>query len=585
MSLTISLLGRPHLTRSDGDAYQFRSRKSWALLAYLLLSRRPAPRAQLAELLFAEADDPARALRWNLSELRRGLGEAATLEGDPLVLRLPVGTEVDVDVLARGSWVQAVALDGLGEDLLAGMSLRGAAGFETWLLAQQRHVAGASVAILHEAALGSMSRGAPEAALGYAVRAVAADPLDEDNQALLIRLYRLVGDDEAAARQLERCTALLERELGTSPGPAILAAARERRAETVESADETTIAAFVEAGSAAVAVGAVEAGVQSLRTAIRLADGAGTDALRTSARLTLGETLIHALRGLDEEGLAALYEADEIAGGCGDRGVMARARAELGYVDYLRAHYDRAERWLTEAIELSEPSSSTRAAATTYLGLVATDRSDDTRAAALLGEAITLSRAAGDRRREAYGLAMLGRVALLRGDVRLAAEQLDASIALAESEHWLAFLPCPQALRGEVLLIEGDVDGADTVLQQAFARSCQLADPCWEGLSARALALVADARGNARGAFSLLADARVRADRLPDRYTWLDGYILDAQCTLGLRHGHPQTQEWVDALRDLSSRTGMRGLVLRSLEHGAALGHADDAAARALLGD
>jgi hypothetical protein len=64
---------------------------------------------------------------------------------------------------------------------------------------------------------------------------------------------------------------------------------------------------------------------------------------------------------------------------------------------------------------------------------------------------------------------------------------------------------------------------------------------------------------------------------------WLDGYILDAQCELGRRHGHADTAEWVQALRDLASRTGMRELALRSLLHGAALGRPGDAEAAALL--
>jgi hypothetical protein len=54
-----------------------------------------------------------------------------------------------------------------------------AAAFETWLLAQQRHAAAASEAVLHEAALGSMARGALEAAIDYAARAAAAVLADE----------------------------------------------------------------------------------------------------------------------------------------------------------------------------------------------------------------------------------------------------------------------------------------------------------------------------------------------------------------------------------------------------------------------
>ena len=90
---------------------------------------------------------------------------------------------------------------------------------------------------------------------------------------------------------------------------------------------------------------------------------------------------------------------------------------------------------------------------------------------------------------------MLGRVHLFRDELGLAADRLDESIALAEADHWLAFLPWPQAIRGEVLLLQGETFKAGELLEQAFARACQIGDPCWEGLSARGLALVAGAAG------------------------------------------------------------------------------------------
>jgi DNA-binding SARP family transcriptional activator len=70
MSTTIQLLGRPRITRGPTGVYRFRSRKSWALLAYLILGERPPARSQLASLLFGGADDPVRALRWSLAEIR-----------------------------------------------------------------------------------------------------------------------------------------------------------------------------------------------------------------------------------------------------------------------------------------------------------------------------------------------------------------------------------------------------------------------------------------------------------------------------------------------------------------------------------
>jgi DNA-binding SARP family transcriptional activator len=585
MRLAIQLLGRPRLVRGSREAYQLRSRKSWALLGYLILSERAPTRRQLASLLFSEADDPIRALRWSLSELRQGLGPDGSIDGDPVVIRLPAETIVDVEVVRKGTWREAVDLPGLGSDLLEGMALRGAAAFQTWLLSEQRQVAAASEAILHEAALGSMSRGALDSALEYAVRAAAMSPLDENHQALLIRLYRLRGDHDSAARQLADFTLTLDRELGVAPGPAVLAAMHQNLLPRDEVADDTTIEAIVEAGSAAVSAGALEAGIDSLRAAVRLADGARSTQLRISSRLVLAEALIHSLGGLDEDGLAALHEADEIAGAHDLTDAVAQARSELGYVDFLRARYDRAEFWLNDALAHANGSPSIRAKATTYLGSVESDRSNYRRASALLRESITSSQAAGDLRREAFSLSMLGRISLLCGDLDLAAEQLDASIDLATRDRWLAFLPWPQALRGEVQLARADPGGASDLLEQAFARACQLGDPCWEGISARGLALVAEANGDAVRAFEILSDARARNNRLADPYVWLDGYILDAQCDLGRRHGHMNTELWVEALKELAARTGMRELLLRAMLHGAGVGNDGDAIAAHLLAE
>ena len=72
------------------------------------------------------------------------------------------------------------------------------------------------------------------------------------------------------------------------------------------------------------------------------------------SREVLAEALIHSLRGLDEEGLAHLHEADRLALEDDDPISSAQARAELGYVDFLRARYDRAELWLTESLALAD---------------------------------------------------------------------------------------------------------------------------------------------------------------------------------------------------------------------------------------
>ena len=315
MSLTLHLLGRPRIRSGSDSDHTVRSRKSWAVLAFLLLGDRAPTRAELAALLFDEADDPLRALRWSLSELRRALAGHAVLEGDPVVLELAGDVVVDVAVVSRGSWADAMELPDVGAELLAGVEVAGAAGFESWLLAERRRVAAASEAILHEAALGAMSQGNLDRALGYATRVAAMSPLDENHHALLIRLYRMTGEEAAAQRQLAICTELLEREFGTTPGPAVAAALRERRVDHGETTTRTSIEALAEAGAAAVAAGATETGADSLRAAVRMSDRGDHTRLRVSTRLALADTLVHSLRGLDEEGMATLLAADDIASG------------------------------------------------------------------------------------------------------------------------------------------------------------------------------------------------------------------------------------------------------------------------------
>lgn len=582
MAPVVQLLGRPAIHGITGG-YQMRSRKSWALLTYLLLSERPPTRTLLAALLFEQADDPLGALRWSLAEIRRALAGSVRVEGDPVVLRLAPGTVVDVEVVARHPWVEATTIPTLGAELLEGFTVRGAAAFESWLLSEQHRVRAATEGILHEAALGSLSRGALDEAIGYAVRLLALTPLDDNHHALLIRLYRMVGDDAAAERQLATCTELLHRELGVAPSAVVRAALREVRVEPAGPVDLPAVRAALELGRAAVAAGAIETGADSLRTAVRLADHAGDPGLRATSRLELAEALIHSLRGFDEEGVAAAQAADDIALGRHDRTTVAEARAELGYVDFLRGRYDRARIWLSQAVQFADGAPLVEAKAVTYLGSVASDQGRFVEALDRLREGIALSRAADDGRRAAYGLAMLGRVHLLRGELDAAAGQLDAALTQAADEHWLSFVPWPQAMRGEVELARGDVGGAADLLGQAFARACRLGDPCWEGMAARGLALVADARGDRATAFATLADARRRTNRLADPYVWLDGYILDAQCTLGRRHEHPETAAWVDQLNELASRGGMHNLRLRALRHGAAMGRAGDAAAADLV--
>ena len=332
--------------------------------------------------------------------------------------------------------------------------MRGAPAFESWLLSERRRLAAATESVLHEAALGLLARGELDRARGFAVRAAAMSPLDENHQALLIRLYRLAGDEDAAERQYAAFGRLLDAELGVSTG-------RRRRGGSctndpraaVEVTTDRAVEAVIEAGSAAIAAGAIEPGIASLRSAVPLADAAGTTHLRVQSRLALAEALIHSLRGLDEEGLAHLHEADRLALDDGDLASVGAGPGRAG-VRGLPARPLRPCRALAHRRPRARAGLTGGAAkATTYLGSVHSDRGDYPQAVALLDEAARLGRAAGDPRREAYALAMRGpgRPAARRPG-RGRAARLAESVALAERGHWLSFLPWPQALQGEVHL-------------------------------------------------------------------------------------------------------------------------------------
>ena len=227
------------------------------------------------------------------------------------------------------------------------------------------------------------------------------------------------------------------------------------------------------------------------------------------------------MRGQDEEGQAHLHEADRLALADGDLATVAQARAELGYVDFLRARYDRAERWLTDAIELAQGSAQVLAKADD----LPRDGAQRPRQLPAGGRPARRGRPAGPRGRRPAprgvraGDARAGRPAPRALDD--APARLAESVALAERGHWLSFLPWPEALQGEVLLARREPDWRPQALERAFARACHLGDPCWEGMSARGLALVAEAAGRTGEAFDTLLDARARSTRVADPYVWL----------------------------------------------------------------
>ena len=582
--LRINLLGAPAVVR-DGAPRSSRGKKVWALLAFLIRSESPVSRERLASLLFADADDPLGALRWNLAELRRVLDDRVILRGEPIVLRLPPDSSIDVEHVVSGTLRQAMSVETLGEPFLEGLSFPSSPAFEAWLLTERRHLANASANVMREAAVGRIAAGAPDDAVRLARKLVEIDPLDEAFQALLIRSLAATGDRAAARSQLEACRALLLAELGVEPGPDVLNAANAATASAPASTlgGRASARAQLDAGQAAISAGVVDAGLECLRRAVAEAEGINDRELQAQALFALGSSLIHYPRGRDEEGSILLHQAILLGIAAGMSSLVAGARRELGYVEMLRARYDRARTWLDEALEAVDGDISEEAAIRTVLGACWSDTGNYFEAAGQLENAIALARESGANREVAFAASFLGRVHLLTGSLEEARATLTISRKTAQGEGWTALVPWPESLLADCMLAEDDVDGAAEAYEHAFALGCQLGDPCWEGMAARGIGLVKERRGAVDDAIDWLDDARTRCVRVADAYLWIETYCQDALCKVAIVHDVEGAAGWVDELEAKAARRDMREYVARAYLHRHCMGDGSALAAARVL--
>ena len=560
VALTIQLLGRPQIVRDGAPVVGPRGHKTWALLAYLLRADARRSREVVAGLLFSEADDPLGALRWTLSEIRRVLGSADSFLGDPVEPALPPGTVVDVDVVLRGTWQDAIDLPGLGRRFLEGVNPAAGATFELWLENEQRQLASAAEDIFHEGALANLAHGNVDTALDLASRLVQLNPLDENAQELYVRCLASAGHVERARRQVEACVQLFRDELGVEPTGALREAA-EVRPPRARPSGRAGVLAQLEAGEAAFAAGAVNAGLGILQQAAVDAEAGADPHLLAKALVTLGSALVHAARGSDEEGSAVLHRAIEVTTESGNDPLAATAHRELGYVEFLRGRYARADAWLSRAVELADPGSEERAWVLAVLGAARTDTGHHAAARELLTEASERARVSGASRAEGWARSFLGRLHLLRGAAAAGRAELETAIDIARRQGWNSFVPWPESFLAEIDLDEGAVDVAARGFEHAFAMGCQLGDPCWESLAARGLGRVAAASGDLTLAMELLADAPRRCRRLPDSYRWVEAYALSALADVAVDAGVDDAGPAITELETLASRHGMRELV------------------------
>jgi DNA-binding SARP family transcriptional activator len=515
------LLGRPHV-EEDGRSRPVRGQKSWALLARIALSERPVARAEIAAELFALAEDPFGALRWHLADLRRCLGSAELLRGDPLTWPADA-IWVDVRALYAGSLPMAE----LGGTLLDGVAVRRCPRFDTWLLLERAACAARSMEELRQAALRLLAVDDAQAATEPAGRAAALDPLDEGAQELFLRTLTAAGWADQAASHLARCQAVFAAEQIPLSSVVLLAARPVGDRPRIGVQAAASARSLLRAGTAALDAGQADAGVETLRRAAEEAECSGDRRLQGNVLRTLGSALVHAVRGFDGEGAVVLHRAMVIARQGDEPTLVADCLRELAFVDVQAGRHTSAKRALSEAAELAGIADDPAliAGISAVRGMNEGDRGHHMAASALLTESAGTATAAGRSRQAAWSHGVLSRSLLLGGDVASARTAAERSMAMCDREQWNAFRPWPQALLAHCLIEEGRIDDARHEAEEAFALACEIGDPCWEGLAARALAVAALRDGDTGTAGAWIVDARRRCNRVSDRYVWLSAYI------------------------------------------------------------
>ncbi len=442
-----------------------------------------------------------------------------------------------------------------------------------WLENERRSISGATAAVLRQAALAQLAQGDAASATQRASELVQLNPFDENAHALLARCLRATGDHAAADRQLAVCEELFRRELGIAPTPAL-----RQGGETgplivrARPTGRAAVLAQIETGQAIIAAGDTGAGLTRLRDASVSARQLDDPEVLARALVALGGALVHGARGTDVEGAAALHEGVHLAARDGYTELAATGWREIGWVQFLRAEYERAEESVTTAASLADGNDEELAWVDVILGTSRNDVGDYASAEPLLRSAVERSRRVSSAHPLAFSLSMLARLLFTRGEIDDASALLDEALEVVDARGLIAFRPWPESFRAEIDLLRGDVDAAESRFEHAFAVGCEVGDPCWESIAARGLGLVAASRGDVVRALELLADAPRLCRRLPDTYLWIEAYGLDALCSVAIEHRVDGVSEWVDHLESITARRGMRELLLHAALYRVQLG-------------
>jgi DNA-binding SARP family transcriptional activator/tetratricopeptide (TPR) repeat protein len=219
------------------------SKRTRALLGYLVATRRAHIRPRICDLLWEGPDDPRAALRWSLWKLRPLIDSARTqrlIADRERVAFEPHGAAIDVMSVraslggatadAETSTLESVAKRFRG-DFLDGIELPDCYTFQEWCTGEREAYRTLRLEVI--STLAARLAGEPERALSFARERAALDPLAEDAHVQVIRQLTRLGRHADAMKQYDACRRILEAELHKKPSAALVQARAAIHAEPV----------------------------------------------------------------------------------------------------------------------------------------------------------------------------------------------------------------------------------------------------------------------------------------------------------------------------------------------------------------
>jgi pimeloyl-ACP methyl ester carboxylesterase/DNA-binding SARP family transcriptional activator len=228
MTLELRLCGELQLLR-DGQPLELPpSRKTRALLAYLVMNEREHRRKQLVDLLWDVADDPRGGLRWCLSKLRALLDDAEhtrvvadrdSIRLDAAALRVDAkeifATRIESASVAEFE-ARCAELHG---EFCEGLDLHDHYGFHAWCVGQRQDLGRRHVRMRRR--LVTLLAEQPDDALRHLRALCQLVPHDEGVHAEQVQLLAALGHAREAAEYQRSARSLLSEQHGVRETPAL----------------------------------------------------------------------------------------------------------------------------------------------------------------------------------------------------------------------------------------------------------------------------------------------------------------------------------------------------------------------------